>query len=186
MSRKNEGKGNKETMKIKTAKKSSAKKVVAKKAPAKKPAAKAASKKQPSAAARKKAAEELALRRCWLAAGLGLLAFLGFLSFFSVRGFLVQGYQTAFRWLLGYGEEALPLCLLICAVLLVVKRRKRVRVQAVCWAVCPLLFGAVRHVLTVPEGAEGLKPAALGASGMALTSGGRSTQAQLMPMPTTA
>ena len=39
MSRKNEGKGNKETMKIKTAKKSSAKKVVAKKAPAKKPAA---------------------------------------------------------------------------------------------------------------------------------------------------
>ena len=39
MSRKNEGKGNKETMKIKTAKKSSAKKVVAKQAPAKKPAA---------------------------------------------------------------------------------------------------------------------------------------------------
>jgi len=141
-----------------------------KKAPAKKPASKA--KKQPSAAARKKAAEELALRRCWLAAGLGLLAFVGFLSFFSVRGFLVQGYQTVFRWLLGYGEEALPLCLLICAVLLVVKRRKRVRVQAICWGLCPLLFGAVRHVLAVPEGAEGLKPADLGASGMALTSGG--------------
>ncbi len=143
-----------------------------KKLPAKKPAKKAPAKKQPSAAARKKAAEELALRRCWLAAGLGLLAFLGFLSFFSVRGFLVQGYQTAFRWLLGYGEEALPLCLLICAVLLVVKRRKRVRVQALCWGLCPLLFGAVRHVLSVSEGAEGLKPAALGASGMALTSGG--------------
>ena len=141
-----------------------------KKAPAKKPASK--TKKQPSAAARKKAAEELALRRCWLAAGLGLLAFVGFLSFFSVRGFLVQGYQTVFRWLLGYGEEALPLCLLICAVLLVVKRRKRVRVQAICWGLCPLLFGAVRHVLAVPEGAEGLKPADLGASGMALTSGG--------------
>lgn len=111
----------------------------------------------------------MAIRRCWVAAVLFFLAFLGFLSMFSVKGLLISGYRYAFRWLLGCGEEALPVCLLVCGIVLLAKRRKRVRLQAVCWGLCPLLFGAVRHVLAAQEG---MTFAQLGKEGIELHSGG--------------
>ena len=73
----------------------------------------------------KQAAELLAQRRCILAAVLLCISFVGVLHMFHTGGFLVKGYQGVFYWLLGWGAEVLPLCLLVCAVLLVIKRRKR-------------------------------------------------------------
>ncbi len=127
-----------------------------------------------SAAAQKRAAEELAQRRCVFAAVLLVLCFLGFLSLFQVGGFLVAGYRAVFYWLLGYGAEVLPLCFLVAGILLVVRRRKRVRAQVFCWLSIPLIFGALRHLLSLgTEYYPALSgPTALGQDGVALRSGG--------------
>ena len=127
-----------------------------------------------NAAAQKRAAEQLAQRRVILGAILLLAAFVGLLSLFDVRGFLIDGYRTAVYWLLGYGGEVLPLMLLICAILIVARRRKKVRLQALSWAAIPLLFGAVRHVLANgPEYYPALpRLSQMGADGQRLTSGG--------------
>ena len=122
--------------KAKTAQKSTG---AAKKPAAKKPAAQKVTQKQ--------AAEQLAQRRCILAGVLLLISFVGCLNLFKAGGFLIRWYRGAFYWLLGYGAEILPVTLMVCAVLLVVKRRKRVRLQAAAWGVLPLIFGAVRHLL---------------------------------------
>ena len=124
--------------KAKTAQKSgnTAKKTTAS---AQKPAAKRVSQKQ--------AAEQLAQRRCIIAAVLLVLSFVGCLNLFRAGGFLIDWYRGAFYWLLGWGAEILPLTLMVCGVLLLVKRRKKVRLQAAAWAVLPLLFGGVRHLL---------------------------------------
>ena len=127
-----------------------------------------------AAAAQKRAAETLAQRRCIFAAVLLVLCFLGFLSLFQVGGFLVAGYRAVFYWLLGYGAEVLPLCVLITGILLVARRRKRVRAQAFCWLNIPLLFGALRHLLSLgTDYYPALSgPTALGQDGVALRSGG--------------
>ena len=127
-----------------------------------------------TAAAQKQAAEQLAQRRVVLGAVLLLIAFVGLLSLFDVRGFLIDGYRSAVYWLLGYGGEVLPLMLLICAILIVARRRKKVRMQALSWALIPLLFGAVRHVLANgPEYYPALsRLSQMGADGQRLTSGG--------------
>ncbi|MBR5391139.1 MAG: DNA translocase FtsK [Clostridia bacterium] len=64
--------------------------------------------------------------------------------------------------------------LLICALLIVARRRKKVRMQALCWAMIPLLFGAVRHVLANgPEYYPALSRfVQMGADGRRLASGG--------------
>ena len=119
----------------------------------------------------KQAAELLAQRRCVLAAVLLVISFVGVLHMFHTGGFLVKGYQRAFYWLLGWGAEVLPLCLLVCAVLLVVKRRKKVRLQALTWAVIPVVFGAVRHLLATPNEYY-TTLGQMGWDGVALASGG--------------
>lgn len=146
-----------------------------KKTPAKKTSAKASSaKKKASAAAQKKAAEELAMRRCVFGAVLLLTGFVGILSLCRLGGFLIRWYDGGFYWLLGFGAEVLPLCLLIVGALIIIRRRKKVRLQAICWLLVPLLFGAVRHLLRQPDSyypaLSGLRQ--MGADGRALVSGG--------------
>ena len=146
---------------------------------AKKPAAKsgsggkkASSRKLASKApTQKQAAELLAQRRCVLAAVLLCLSFIGVLDLFGAGGFLIAWYRTAARWLLGWGAELLPLCLLVCALLLLAKRRKKVRLQASAWGLIPLLYGALRHLLAADAD---LRPSLsrLGADGLTLSSGG--------------
>ncbi len=138
----------------------------AKKPAAKKPAAKKVTQKQ--------AAEQLAQRRCILAAVLLLVSFVGFLNMFHTGGFLIRWYRGAFYWLLGYGAEILPVTLLVGGILLLVKRRKKVRLQAAAWGVLPLLFGGVRHLLaTHNDYLSGLETVwQMGRDGQALKSGG--------------
>ena len=119
----------------------------------------------------KQAAEQLAQRRCVLAAVLLVISFVGVLHMFHTGGFLVKGYQKVFYWLLGWGAEVLPLCLLVCAVLLVVKRRKKVRLQGLMWAIIPVVFGAVRHLLATPNEYY-TTLGRMGKDGIALASGG--------------
>ena len=149
--------------KAKTAQKPAA---AAKKPAAKKPAAKKVTKKQ--------AAEQLAQRRCILAAVLLVVSFVGFLNMFHTGGFLIRWYRGAFYWLLGYGAEILPVTLLVGGILLLVKRRKKVRLQAAAWGVLPLLFGGVRHLLaTHNDYLSGLETVwQMGRDGQALKSGG--------------
>jgi len=149
--------------KAKTAQKSAG---TAKKPAAKKPAAKKVTQKQ--------AAEQLAQRRCILAGVMMAVSFVGCLNLFHAGGFLIRWYRGAFYWLLGYGAEILPLALMVCAVLLVIKRRKRVRLQATAWGALPLLFGAVRHLLaTHNDYLSGLASFwQMGRDGQALRSGG--------------
>jgi len=138
----------------------------AKKPAAKKPAAKKVTQKQ--------AAEQLAQRRCILAAVLLVVSFVGFLNMFHTGGFLIRWYRGAFYWLLGYGAEILPVTLLVGGILLLVKRRKKVRLQAAAWGVLPLLFGGVRHLLaTHNDYLSGLETVwQMGRDGQALKSGG--------------
>ena len=138
----------------------------AKKPAAKKPAAKKVTQKQ--------AAEQLAQRRCILAAVLLAVSFVGFLNMFHTGGFLIRWYRGAFYWLLGYGAEVLPVTLLVGGILLLVKRRKKVRLQAFAWGVLPLLFGGVRHLLaTHTDYLSGLEKVwQMGRDGQALKSGG--------------
>ena len=119
----------------------------------------------------KQAAELLAQRRCILAAVLLCVSFVGVLHMFNTGGFLVKGYQTAFYWLLGWGAEVLPLCLIVCAALLVIKRRKKVRLQALIWGVIPVVFGAVRHLLGTHNDYY-TTLGQMGRDGVALASGG--------------
>jgi len=122
----------------------------------------------------KQAAEQLAQRRCILAGVLLLISFVGFLNLFHAGGFLIRWYKGAFYWLLGYGAELLPVTLMVCAALLVVKRRKRVRLQAAAWFALPVLFGAVRHLLANHQDyLPGLASFwQMGRDGQALRSGG--------------
>ncbi len=143
---------------------SSANKPAAKKSTGKKPASK-------KKVTQKQAAQQLAQRRCVLAALLLALAFVGLLDLFGLGGFLIGWYRAAARWLLGWGAQVLPLCLTVCAALLLIKRRKKVRLQALCWGVLPLLFGAVRHLLATGDD-HYTTLGALGREGMALSSGG--------------
>ena len=115
----------------------------------KKPAAKkpAAKKPAPKKVPEKQAAELLAQRRVIAACVLFAVSFVGLLDLFNAGGFLIRWYRGAFRWLLGYGADLLPLCLIVCGVLLIVKRWKKVRLQAAAWLTLPLLFGTVRHLL---------------------------------------
>ena len=138
----------------------------AKKPAAKKPAAQKVTQKQ--------AAEQLAQRRCILAAVLLLVSFVGFLNMFHTGGFLIRWYRGAFYWLLGYGAEILPITLLVGGILLLVKRRKKVRLQATAWGVLPLLFGGVRHLLaTHNDYLSGLETVwQMGRDGQNLKSGG--------------
>ena len=119
----------------------------------------------------KQAAELLAQRRCILAAVLLCVSFVGVLHMFHTGGFLVKGYQKVFYWLLGWGAEVLPLCLLVCAILLVVKRRKKVRLQGLIWVLIPVVFGAVRHLLATSNGYY-TTLGQMGKDGVALASGG--------------
>ena len=128
-----------QTKKNESSNKKPAAKTAAKKPAAKKPAAKNVTQKQ--------AAEQLAQRRVIVACVLFVLSFVGLLAMFNAGGFLIRWYQGAFRWLLGFGADVLPLCLLVCGVLLIVKRRKKVRLQAAAWLTLPVFFGAVRHLL---------------------------------------
>jgi len=119
----------------------------------------------------KQAAELLAQRRCILAAVLLCVSFVGVLHMFNTGGFLIKGYHAVFYWLLGWGAEVLPLCLLVCAALLVIKRRKKVRLQGLIWGVIPVVFGAVRHLLATPNEYY-TTLGQMGKDGMALASGG--------------
>ena len=119
----------------------------------------------------KQAAELLAQRRCILAAVLLCISFVGVLHMFHTGGFLVKGYQGVFYWLLGWGAEVLPLCLLVCAVLLVIKRRKKVRLQGLIWGFIPVMFGAVRHLLATPNEYY-TTLSQMGKDGVSLASGG--------------
>ena len=119
----------------------------------------------------KQAAELLAQRRCILAAVLLCISFVGVLHMFNTGGFLIKGYQAVFYWLLGWGAEVLPLCLLVCAALLVIKRRKKVRLQGLIWGVIPVMFGAVRHLLATPNEYY-TTLGQMGKDGVALISGG--------------
>ncbi len=143
------------------------------KKPAAKPAAKKTAAKKPASKklTQKQAAEQLAQRRCILAAVLLVLAFLGLLNMFGLGGFVIGWYKAAAFWLLGWGAEVLPLCLVVCAVLLLIKRRKKVRLQALCWLVTPLLFGAVRHLLATDD-TYYTTLGAMGKDGVSLLSGG--------------
>ena len=138
----------------------------AKKPAAKKPAAKKVTQKQ--------AAEQLAQRRCILAAVLLVVSFVGFLNMFHTGGFLIRWYRGAFYWLLGWGAEILPLTLMVCGILLLVKRRKKVRLQAAAWGVLPLLFGGVRHLLATHNDYYAALDSfwQMGKDGQALRSGG--------------
>ena len=138
---------------------------------AKKPAAKKTATKKVT---QKQAAERLAQRRCVLAAVMLAVSFVGFLNMFHAGGFLINWYRGAFYWLLGYGAEILPVTLLVCGILLLVKRRKKVRLQAAAWCLLPLLFGGVRHLLaTHNDYLAGLdKFWQVGKDGQALKSGG--------------
>ena len=118
--------------------KSSSKGTSRKKAPAKK------------APSQKEQLEQLAQLRTVLGGILLVISFVGFLDLFHVHGWLIEQYHKGFYWLLGYGASVLPVCLLVCGVLLLVRRRGHVRLQAICWAVLPLIFGAVRHVIKNP------------------------------------
>ncbi|MBQ6711858.1 MAG: DNA translocase FtsK [Clostridia bacterium] len=93
---------------------------------------------------------------------------------FHTGGFLIRWYRGAFYWLLGYGAEILPVTLLVGGILLLVKRRKKVRLQAAAWGVLPLLFGGVRHLLaTHNDYLSGLETVwQMGRDGQALKSGG--------------
>lgn len=127
-----------------------------------------------SSAAKKQAAEQLAMRRCILGGALILVSFVGVLHLFRAGGFLIEWYWLGVSWLLGWGAELLPLVLLIVGILLIVRRRKRVRMQALTWSAVPLLYGAVHHLLEVPREyyaqLEGLTR--MGKDGQALVSGG--------------
>ena len=130
-------------------------------------------KKPAAAAASRQAAEQLAQRRCIFAAVLLLVSFVGVLDLFGLGGFLIRWYRGAVYWLLGWGAEVLPLCLMVCGILLLVKRRKKVRLQATAWGLTPLVFGAVRHLLaTSGDVYAGGGLAALGRAGQDLLSGG--------------
>jgi len=137
-----------------------------KKPAAKKPAVKKVTQKQ--------AAEQLAQRRCVLAAVMLAVSFVGFLNMFHAGGFLINWYRGGFYWLLGYGAEVLPVTLLVGGILLVIKRRKKVRLQAAAWGVLPLLFGGVRHLLsTHNDYLAGLEKVwQMGKDGQLLKSGG--------------
>ncbi len=138
---------------------------------AKKPAAKKQSAKKVT---QKQAAEQLAQRRCILAAVMLAVSFVGFLNMFHAGGFLINWYRGGFYWLLGYGAEILPLTLLVGGILVLVKRRKKVRLQAAAWCVLPLLFGGVRHLLaTHNDYLSGLEHVwQMGKDGQVLKSGG--------------
>ncbi len=142
------------------------------KKPAAKPAAsKTSAKKTSKKVTQKQAAQQLAQRRCVLAACLLALAFVGLLGLFGLGGFLIGWYKAAAYWLLGWGADVLPLCLMVCALLLLIKRRKKVRLQALCWGVMPLLYGAARHLLATDDSYHA-NLIALGKDGVGLQSGG--------------
>ncbi len=151
------------TKKTASAAQKPAAKPAAKKSPAKKPAAKKVTQKQK--------AEQLAQRRCILAACLLVVAFLGVLNLFGLGGFLIRWYKAACFFLLGWGGEVLPLCLLVCAALLLIKRRKKVRLQAICWGLMPVLYGTARHLLATDDSYY-TTLGQLGKDGVALLSGG--------------
>ena len=140
-----------------------------KKTPAKKKTASGS--KAPSAAAKKKAAEQLAVRRVIFAGVLLLLAFIGALSAFRQGGFLIRGYDGIFYALFGLGGDILPPVFLTVALLLIFKRRKKVRLQAICWGMLPLLCGALRHLRAFPRGC-GASLFSLLESGKARSTGG--------------
>lgn len=127
-----------------------------------------------SASAKKRQLELLARQRTVLGVALLLVCFFGLMDWFQAGGFLIEGYHKAAYWLLGYGAEVLPLCLMICGILLLVKRKDRVRLQAACWMVAPVLFGAARHVIEAPadyyRSLQGLGQ--MGEDGRTLLSGG--------------
>ena len=137
----------------------------------KKPAAKKTAAKKVT---QKQAAEKLAQRRCVLAAVMLAVSFVGFLNMFHAGGFLINWYRSGFYWLLGYGAEVLPVTLLVGGILLLVKRRKKVRLQAAAWGILPLLFGGVRHLLaTHNDYLSGLERIwQMGKDGQVLKSGG--------------
>ncbi len=115
----------------------------------------------------------LVRREVW--AGLYLLgAFVGFLSGFGVQGFLIDWYDTIFLSLLGYGCALLPFALLFGGVLLIIKRKGKARLRVTCMMLVPVLFGALRHLLTTPvvypAGLKGMS--VLAADGIAGASGG--------------
>ena len=129
---------------------------------------------QKAAVPAKQAAEQLAQRRCILAGILLALSFVGLLNLFHAGGFLIRWYRGAFYWLLGWGADILPVTMPVCAVLLVVKRRKKVRLQAAAWLTLPLLFGSARHLLATHNSYyENLASFwQMGRDGQALQSGG--------------
>ena len=149
----------------------SSKKTAAKSGAATKKTASAAKKSTTKKVNQKQAAELLAQRRCILAAVLLCVSFVGILHMFNTGGFLIRGYQTVFYWLLGWGAEVLPLCLLVCAALLVIKRRKKVRLQGLIWVLIPVVFGAVRHLLGTHNDYY-TTLGQMGKDGVALASGG--------------
>ena len=139
-----------------------------------KKAANTGKKAQSAPSAAKQAAEQLAQRRCIMAGILLALSFVGLLNLFHAGGFLIRWYRGAFYWLLGWGAEILPVTMPVCAVLLVVKRRKKVRLQAFAWLTLPLLFGSARHLLATHNGYYDTLASfwQMGKDGQALKSGG--------------
>jgi len=132
----------------------------------KKPAAK---KKKKTPAPRK----PIVRREIW--AGLCLfLAFIGFLSDFSVEGFFLDWYRAAVGSLIGVGAAVLPFAFLGAGAILLIHRKGKARLRSVCALLTPVFFGGLRHLVlrtgTYTFNVAGL--AALGADGRAQRSGG--------------
>jgi len=102
------------------------------------------------------------------------LAFLGVLSLFNIKGFMLDWYRSLFGALIGYGYYLTPLVFIYLAVMLIIRMKNKVRAREISAAFIPMLFGSMGHMVRdisqYPSGFEGLKR--LCQTGASLTSGG--------------
>lgn len=129
----------------------------------KKPAAKKPAAKKKTAAKKAAPAKEVLIRREVWAGTTLFFAFVAFLSFFNVKGFVIDWYRIAVGSLIGYGIYLMPFALTAAGVLLILKRRGKARLRVACILLLPLLMGAVSQLLITQPMAEGGFWAACGA-----------------------
>ncbi len=104
-------------------------------------------KKRVSESAQKKPARKGLRIEIW--AGLLLfMSFVAFLTFFNVKGFLINWYRWLTCALFGYGFYLMPFCLLIAGIYLLLRKRSYSRLQLACILIFPMFIGCIRHLIT--------------------------------------
>lgn len=102
------------------------------------------------------------------------LAFVGALSIFSLKGFLIDWYKALFGGLIGFGYFLTPPAFLFAGLTVLIRIKSKVRVREACTLAIPVVFGAMGHVVRsvspLPGGINSLKT--LAQTGASLTSGG--------------